>query len=334
MNDRKKDHINLAFDSQINRHLLDDRFYYEPLFSAHPPNHPNFHLTLAGRALRSPFWVSSMTGGTEKAGAINRNLAEVCAKYGMGMGLGSCRILLEHPQHLPDFDLRPILGEDVAFFANIGIAQLEEALRNDQLGRWLDLIERLKADGLIVHINPWQEWMQPEGDRIKVPPLETLMQLLDQFSLPVIVKEVGQGMGKASLDALLRLPLAAIDFAANGGTNFTLVELLRSDQAKQEAYEGLTRVGHSAEEMVDLTNQLLLANHDIYPEKTLIISGGMKGFLDGYYLHEKSRFPALIGQASALLKRALISYEALDEYVNYLHRGWALCQNYLALKND
>src|SRR5690606_24562352 len=149
-----------------------------------------------------------------------------------------------------------------------------------------------------------------------------------------LVKEVGQGMGKASLDALLRLPLAAVDFAANGGTNFTLVELLRSDQTRREVYDGLTRIGHSAEEMVDLTNDLLQKNGEHYPDKALIISGGMKGFLDGYYLHEKSRFPSLIGQASAFLKRALISYEALDEYVDYLHRGWALCQNYLVLKNE
>lgn len=334
MNDRKKDHIDLAFDSQIDQRRLDERFYYEPLFSAHPPARPEFALELAGKVLKSPFWVSSMTGGTEKAGSINRNLASVCAKYQMGMGLGSCRILLEHPEHFPDFDLRPILGNDVAFFANIGIAQLEEAIREDRMDQWLELIHRLRADGLIVHVNPWQEWMQPEGDRIHTPPLETLTRLLEECPFPVIVKEVGQGMGKASLDALLRLPLEAIDFAANGGTNFTLVELLRSDQARREVYEGLTRIGHSAEEMVDLTNALLRKNADHYPDKSLIISGGMKGFLDGYYLHEKSQFPSLIGQASAFLKRALISYEALDQYTDYLHRGWALCQNYLSLKKD
>lgn len=334
MKDRKKDHIELAFDSQVDQRRLDDRFYYEPLFSSHPSDRPAFGLELAGKQLKSPFWVSSMTGGTEKAGMINKNLAQACAKYKMGMGLGSCRILLDHPENLSDFDLRPILGDDIPFFANIGIAQLEEALNQQHLDRWLELIRKLDADGLIVHINPWQEWMQPEGDRITAPPIETISRLLEEFPLPVIVKEVGQGMGKASLDALLRLPLQAIDFAANGGTNFMLVELLRSDAAKKEVYEGLTKIGHSAEEMVNLTNELLQSNSDKYPDKTLIISGGIKGFLDGYYLHEKSLFPSLIGQASAMLKRALISYEELDEYLDYQHRGWALCQNYLALKKD
>lgn len=332
MEDRKKDHINLAFDSQVDAYRLDERFYYEPLFSGHPGDRPVFNLKLAGKQLESPFWVSSMTGGTEKAGMINRNLAKACAKYKMGMGLGSCRILLDHPEYLPDFDLRPILGEGVAFFANIGIAQLEEVLHTNQLHRWLGLIDQLNADGLIIHINPWQEWMQPEGDKIQHPPLETIMRLLDAFPHPVIVKEVGQGMGKASLNALLQLPLEAIDFGANGGTNFTLVELLRSDAAKQEVYEGLTRIGHSAREMVMLANELKQDN--AYQDKTLIISGGIKGFLDGYYLHEISMFPSLIGQASALLKRALISYETLDQYLDYQHKGWALCQNYLSIKKD
>ncbi|MBY5959706.1 isopentenyl-diphosphate delta-isomerase [Membranicola marinus] len=334
LKDRKKDHIDLAFDSQIDHRRLDNRFFYEPLFSSHPSDRPAFEFTLAGKDLKSPFWVSSMTGGTEKAGMINRNLAKACAKYQMGMGLGSCRILLDTPESLPDFDLRPILGDKVPFFANIGIAQLEDALNKNHMDRWLELIHRLTADGLIVHINPLQEWMQPEGDRITAPPVETISRLLDEFPLPVIVKEVGQGMGKASLDALLRLPLEAIDFAANGGTNFTLVELLRSDAAKKDVFEGLTRIGHSAEEMVGLSNDLLKQNKDKYLTKNLIISGGVKGFLDGYYLHEKSLFPALIGQASALLKRALVSFEDLDEYLDNQHRGWALCQNYLALKNE
>lgn len=332
MKDRKKDHIDLAFDSQVDQQLLDDRFYYEPLFSGHPGERPDFQLELAGKKVNSPFWVSSMTGGTEKAGMINRNLARACAKYKMGMGLGSCRILLDQPECLPDFDLRPILGQDVPFFANIGIAQLEEVLENNTLNRWEDLISKLSADGLIVHVNPWQEWMQPEGDRIIRPPIETISELLQDFPFPVIVKEVGQGMGKASLHALMELPLEAIDFAANGGTNFTLAELLRSDRIKRNVYQGLTKTGHSADEMVELTNDLLQKNKSDYQCNTLIVSGGIKGFLDGYYLSEKSHLSTLIGQASALLKRALVSYEAVDEYLDLQHKGWALCQNYLTLK--
>ena len=332
--DRKKDHINLAFDAQIKPAELDPRFYYEPLFGVHPTDRPAFDLEIAGKQINSPFWVSSMTGGTEKAGLINRNLAKACAKYKMGMGLGSCRILLEQPEHFPDFDLRPLMGADLPLFINMGISQLQQVRENDQLSDWLDLAKRLDADGIIIHINPWQEWMQPEGDHISRPPLEDIEWLLSKSPLPLIVKEVGQGMGPASLKALLQLPLEAVDFAANGGTNFMLVELLRSDPEMKNVFSELTRIGHSAEEMVEITNHIKNENEERIRCKNLIISGGIKGFVEGYYLTEKSAFPALIGQASALLKRALESYEALDHYLNLQHRGWALCQNYLTLKNQ
>lgn len=331
MEDRKKDHIALAFDSQVDELALDPRFYYEPLFSGHPGPRPDFSFELAGKIVKSPFWVSSMTGGTAKAGKINQNLARACSKYKMGMGLGSCRILLRHPEYLPDFDVRPLLGDDLPLMINMGISQLEQEYKNDDLTSWLDLIRELRADGMIIHINPWQEWAQPEGDPVHIPPLETIRWLLSKCSLPVIVKEVGQGMGPSSLKALLELPLEAVEFAANGGTNFTLVELLRNQPEKHEAFLDLTRIGHSAEEMVGFTNEIA-KNGNINCRK-LIISGGIKGFVDGYYLTRLSDLPALAGQASALLKPALESFEALDRYLEDQHRGWALCQNYLVLKN-
>jgi len=119
------------------------------------------------------------------------------------------------------------------------------------------MIDKLSADGLIIHVNPLQEWLQPEGDRFEYAPLETITRFLDNFQLPVIVKEVGQGMGYQSLKALFQLPLAAIDFAANGGTNFAKVELLRSKETKQLIYGQLAHVGHSAAEMTDISNRIL-----------------------------------------------------------------------------
>ena len=90
--DRKKDHIELAFKSAIANQ--DSRFYYEPLFAGHPEgNLPE--RSFVGKKLLAPIWISSMTGGTKEAATINKNLAKVCGQYGLGMGLGSCRIILE-----------------------------------------------------------------------------------------------------------------------------------------------------------------------------------------------------------------------------------------------
>ena len=167
-----------------------------------------------------------MTGGTKLAGTINRNLAMACNEFGMGMGLGSCRIIMEDDTYFEDFNMRAIIGDDLPLWANLGIAQIEELVGKKQEDKAAELVEKLRADGLIIHVNPMQEWFQPEGDILTCPPLDTIKRFLDSFSVPVIVKEVGQGMGPESLRELLQLPLQAIEFAAFGGTNFARVELL------------------------------------------------------------------------------------------------------------
>jgi len=115
---RKRDHIELAFQSQINEGLLDKRFYYEPLLAGHPKHgsYPSFQFL--GKTMRVPLWVSSMTGGTQLAHTINHNLARACREFGMGMGLGSCRSLLYTDDTLADFNVRKIIGDDLPLFAN------------------------------------------------------------------------------------------------------------------------------------------------------------------------------------------------------------------------
>ncbi len=103
-----------------------------------------------------------------------------------------------------------------------------------------------------------QEWFQPEGDILNAPPLDTIQRFLDQFAHPVIVKEVGQGMGPESLRELLQLPLQAIEFAAFGGTNFAKVELLRDrKQAGQAFFEPLSMIGEDVYSMLDYVNDIV-----------------------------------------------------------------------------
>ena len=107
--ERKQDHIQLAFQSQVESMAIDTRFSYEPLLSAHPSQNLE-PVSFLGRSLSAPIWVSSMTGGTEKAFIINSNLARACKTFGMGMGLGSCRVLLESDERLRDFDFRKMIN--------------------------------------------------------------------------------------------------------------------------------------------------------------------------------------------------------------------------------
>jgi isopentenyl-diphosphate delta-isomerase len=329
---RKKDHIDLAFRSQVGAGELDTRFYYEPLLTAHPAPGSVPPLEFLGKTLRTPVWVSSMTGGTALAGTINHNLARACAEFGMGMGLGSCRQLLYDGAYRPDFDVRDLIGPDLPLYANLGVAQVDRLLTDREAGRMEDLIGSLRADGLIVHVNPLQEALQPEGDVFARAPLAVIEDLLSVAAYPVIVKEVGQGMGPASLRALLQLPLAAIEFAAAGGTNFAKLELLRGDPVRQMIFEKIAAVGHTATEMGAMVNALVDDLGEQVRVRHLIISGGLRNFLDGYYLIRQSALPAVYGQASGFLRHARGEYGELRAFVEAQVRGLELAYAFLRIK--
>ena len=330
MEDRKKDHIELAFQSQVGAPQQDNRFFYEPFLSAHPSGDPH-PMEFLGKKTNYPLWVSSMTGGTRLAKTINTNLAKACAEFGFGMGLGSCRILLDDQKYLPDFDMRPIIGNDLPLYANLGIAQIEKSIEAKEVDKIKEMVQSLKADGLIVHVNPFQEWFQPEGDKLNNAPLETIKEFLSLVDFPIVVKEVGQGFGPDSIKELLQLPLAAIEFGAFGGTNFAKLELLRAPADRAELFEPFTKIGHSASDMVDFVNQAIeeIPNPSC---KNIIVSGGIKDYLDGYYLINKVKLPTVYGQASAFLKHARGTYKELQSFVKDQVEGLKLAQHYLRVR--
>ena len=326
---RKKDHIDLALKSQTGIPEMDRRFHYEPMLKAHPEGGLK-PFTFLGKEHRIPMWVSSMTGGTRLAGTINRNLARACHEFGMGMGLGSCRIIMEDDTYFEDFNMRKIIGDHLPLWANLGIAQIEELITRKKISRATRLVEKLQADGLIIHVNPMQEWFQPEGDILSRPPLESIQRFMDRFSYPVIVKEVGQGIGPGSLRQLLQLPVQAIEFAAFGGTNFARVELLRDEKASRELYEPLSYVGEDVYSMLDYVNKIITTKEPACRE--LIISGGVKTFLDGYYLVRKSVLPAVYGMASTFLRYAREDYEQLRDFVHSQVKGLEMAYAYLTVR--
>ncbi len=327
--ERKKDHIELALSSVVS--ARDSRFSYEPIFNAHPEKDLS-PMSFLSKTLNAPIWVSSMTGGTKEASVINKNLAKAIGEFKLGMGLGSCRIILEDDTYLSDFQLRKY-AQDQPLYANLGIAQLEELFDAGKQRLIHELISKTETDGLIIHINPLQEWLQPEGDKFKYPPLDTIKKCLD-LGINIIVKEVGQGFGRESLKALMSLPLAAIDFGAHGGTNFSKLELHRAKPIQQELFATVASWGHTADEMTDDYNSLNEELGSLNCKSDVIVSGGVRNFVDGYYLTEKINANAVYGQASAFLKHARTSYEELQEYTSLQIEGLKLAKQYLKLKEN
>lgn len=325
---RKKDHIELTFDAATPINEINSRFYYEPMMSAHPDLNTS-SIKFLNKQFDYPIWVSSMTGGTTYAKVINQNLARACNEFGLGMGLGSCRGLLYSDEFFEDFNVRSIIG-DQPLFANIGIAQIEYLIDHKEIHKLKELINRLQADGLIIHVNPLQEFLQREGDPIKVSPIESIKKLLNQVDFKIIVKEVGQGMGIDSLKSLISLPIEAIEFAAFGGTNFSKLEQLRSKG--NEEIDPIVFVGHTAIDMVNMVNEIISDTSNNISCKQLIISGGIKNYLDGYYLINKSILPAVYGQASSFLRHSKGSYEDLQKHVASEITSLKFAQSYLKLR--
>lgn len=324
---RKEDHLSLALKSPPAEFPPLEGLYYEPLLSPHPPKwdedpHWEEKVPFLGKFLGPPLWVSSMTGGGPGAREINMALARAAAKYGLPMALGSCRPLLEGRACLEDFHMRPIMGPEGILLANIGIAQLE----GGEFSRLEDLLGSLEVDGLVAHVNPLQEWAQREGDPLSRPPLETLEDFLESCSIPLVVKEVGQGMGPKSLKALLGLPLVAVELAGLGGTNFTHIEHLRGGGLGPHPLE---RVGHGACEMISWMGES--------DDRLVIISGGVRDFVHGHYLRlllarRRPRGPSVIGHAGRFLKWALRGDGPLEEFIEGEINGHRMAQSYLFLK--
>lgn len=225
---------------------------------------------LLGKALNAPLLVSCMTGGTPDAQRINATLAQVAAEFGIAMGLGSGRALVENPETLPTFDVRPY-APNVLLLANLGAIQLNKGYGVDQCRR---LMELLKADALVLHLNALQEALQPEGDTNFRGLLARIATLCKQLEVPVVVKEVGWGIGPSAVRALFDAGVAAIDLAGAGGTSWSEVERYRIDEPWR------ARVAAAFAGWGIPTTQCIREARAAAPKKTVIASGGIRTGLD------------------------------------------------------
>ncbi len=220
--------------------------------------------------LQAPVLIGAMTGGAELSRTINRNLAEAAQKLGIGMMLGSQRIMLDDSPTgtaaAASFEVRE-LAPDVLLIGNIGLAQLSDAV----VPKLAAALDRIGADALAVHTNPLQEAMQDNGDTDFSGTLERLRRLVDALPYPVLVKEVGHGIGAAAAEHLRDLPIAAVDVAGAGGTSWARVEqLVRYGQVRFPAV---------AEWGVP-TAQALREVHAALPGMPLVASGGIRTGMD------------------------------------------------------
>ena len=178
--------------------------------------------TVAGKSLRAPLIIAAMTGGVDRADAINRDLASIAQELGLGFGFGSMRPLLSDPK-APGYQVREV-APDALILGNLGLVQARES-GPDTIQR---LIDQTGCDALCVHLNPAMEVIQPGGDTDFRDGLTTLAKLVSNLTVPVVVKETGCGLSRAVGRRLVDVGVTWVDVSGAGGTSWVGVETLRA----------------------------------------------------------------------------------------------------------
>lgn len=220
-----------------------------------------------GRRLAAPVLIGAMTGGADLSARINRNLAIAAQELGVGLMLGSQRVMLADPGAVASFTVREH-APDVLLVGNLGIGQLNKGYGAAELRR---AITEVGADALALHTNPLQESCQPGGDTDFTGLLAKLPGVLAEVGYPVLLKEVGHGISARVVSAVAGAGFAAVDVAGAGGTSWAKVEQL---------------VRHGAVTSPDLaewgipTARALVDARAAAPGLPLVASGGIRSGVD------------------------------------------------------
>ena len=261
-------------------------------------------VSFLGKRLHVPLLISSMTGGTEAARAINHNLARGAQACGVAMGLGSQRAGIEQAETADTFRVRD-LAPDILLFANLGAIQLNYGYTVDQCRRAVEMIE---ADALILHLNPLQEALQADGDWQWQGLLGKIEAVCRAVGVPVVAKEVGWGLSESTARRLADAGVAALDVAGSGGTSWSEVEYHRAPTDR------LRRLAKTFADWGIPTAETLLMAQRGAPGLPLIASGGMRNGI------EAAKALALgataVGIASPFLKAAAASADEVTETID------------------
>lgn len=238
--------------------------------------------TLGDMKFPVPLYINAMTGGSSWTKSINEKLGKVAAATGIPMAVGSMHAAVRHPELSCSYSIVREVNPDGLVFANVGAdVSLEGAKK---------AVEMIAADGLQIHLNVAQELIMPEGDRDFKSWQANIESILNHMNVPVIVKEVGFGMSRETLQLLKTSGVKYVDVSGRGGTNFAKIENARRS-AQDMDY--LSDWGMS-------TVQSLLESQEFQKDMTILASGGVKTPLDA--MKSLALGGSAVGMSHTLLK--------------------------------
>jgi len=304
---RKRDHIALALMPE------NEAFGFSGLDTITLPHEAipdlqfseiDIHSYRFGKKTNTPFIVSSMTAGHPFAENINTRLIQACEETGWAMGIGSQRRELSDPNAAEEWAALRLSAPNVALLGNLGITQLIDISVSD-VER---LVEALEAIGMIIHCNPLQECLQPEGTPYFKGAYEAIAELAENLSVPVIIKETGCGFSKSTLQRLLSTSIAAVDVSGLGGTHWGRIEGARAEQdpIRYRAAQTFKNWGVSTVDSIRYAASLT-------PDYEIWGSGGVRNGLDAAKLLYLGA--STIGFAKPMLEAAKESTDAVITYM-------------------
>jgi len=295
---RKADHIRINLDQNVRSGLTTGLENYRFTHQALPEldlDDVKLDFSLFGKDLAAPLFISSMTGGTEDAGIINRNLATAAQEIGIPLGVGSQRAALEDPGLVDTFQVREA-APDVLLFANLGAVQLNYGMSVEDCRRAVDMIG---ADALILHLNPLQEAVMPDGNT-------RFAGLLDKIER--VCKTLVQ---------LKNAGVSALDIAGSGGTSWTEVEMHRAETDDQR------KIASAFVDWGIPTAETVQIVHSTVPELPLFASGGLRNGID---VAKCIALGAVMGGlAGPFLKAAVHSPQAVITEINRIKKEIQIC---------
>jgi isopentenyl-diphosphate delta-isomerase len=258
-----------------------------------------------GKKVEMPLLISSMTGGEDSLLVeINQNLAKAAQAQGVALAVGSQRVAIESTKARASFSLRK-WAPTIPLLANIGAVQLRCGYGLEEARVAVDMLE---ADALILHLNPLQEAIQPEGDRCFRGLSDRIHELINKMPVPVIVKEVGCGFSVPDLLLLKKAGVKWVDTAGRGGTSWSRVE----------AHRGAWDLGIAFQDWGMSTPQVITLAKMHCPEIELIASGGLRSAQD--MLKSLVLGAQMAAMAKPFLSPAMESSEAVIQVIESLKR--------------
>jgi len=224
---RKADHLALAAEGDVGFRaqgtLLDGVRLVHDALPDLAESDVDLGVTVFGKTLRAPLLIAAMTGGTDEAGRVNRELAAIAEARGYAFGLGSQRAMVVRPETRATYGVRDV-AKSALVLGNVGVVQAREMESADVQA----LVDAVGADALCVHLNPAMELVQPGGDRDFRGGLDTIARLARELTVPVIVKETGCGISPSVARRVLEAGARGVDVSGAGGTSWVGIETLRA----------------------------------------------------------------------------------------------------------